>query len=368
MSLNQIYTFSLILTSIITGVFGISFFLIKPPVNANLRNYRLFRIIIALCYLSLCISNVCQLLCSSTNLQDQMLDQAIFISISSLQALLFTYAFITLIDYKLQVFKKISNGLLHVVVISIIIITAAVALEHTYFTYVFYGILCYYIALLIYFTRIFLKKYTIHLALVNEFYSDGENLRLQWIYYSFFASLLVGVLVIFTVVFYNNELLAILFMIYLSIFYTYFAIRFINYVLLFQFVEPLLQDEDCDNSCNCKEDCYETILKKHLDRWIQLEHYTQPNISIEQVAKELFTNRSYLSNYINKTENTTFREWIHTLRIVKAQYLLVENQQLTISKISELVGYADCSNFNKQFKKVTGQTASLWKEQHTTEM
>ncbi len=62
----------------------------------------------------------------------------------------------------------------------------------------------------------------------------------------------------------------------------------------------------------------------------------------------------------------TFREWINTQRIEKAKSLLINHPELQIMDITQLTGYSDSSNFNKQFVKFTGKSAKKWQSQFVT--
>ena len=87
--------------------------------------------------------------------------------------------------------------------------------------------------------------------------------------------------------------------------------------------------------------------------------YTR-NISLKEVADIAGMNQSAFCRYfLEKTSKTCF-QYINELRITYACKLLLE-RKLTISQICHEVGYNNISNFNRQFKKVTGYTPTEYR-------
>lgn len=88
--------------------------------------------------------------------------------------------------------------------------------------------------------------------------------------------------------------------------------------------------------------------------------YLSNKLTIEEVAKKLATNRSYLSQMINDQFKTNFNNFINEYRIKDAQRLLLENDSnnYSIEGISQSVGFSSKSTFNAAFKKFTGMRPS----------
>jgi two-component system response regulator YesN len=94
-----------------------------------------------------------------------------------------------------------------------------------------------------------------------------------------------------------------------------------------------------------------------------LKQYFKNSITIENVARDLYTNRTYLSHYINDNYHCTFKNWIQQLRIEQAKQLLHDTTNLAIYEISDQVGYADHSCFTHAFTRSTGVTPKQWRKQ-----
>ena len=89
--------------------------------------------------------------------------------------------------------------------------------------------------------------------------------------------------------------------------------------------------------------------------------YLNPKLTLQEVCSEIGTNRTYLSDYLNKVLKTTFYEYINGLRIARACEIIdamtPENKQ-SMLEVSEISGFNSISTFNRAFAKVMGQTPS----------
>ncbi len=78
------------------------------------------------------------------------------------------------------------------------------------------------------------------------------------------------------------------------------------------------------------------------------EHYTEP-ISLESLASHFFLSKYYLCRSFKEVTGYGINEYVHIHRIQKAKQLL-EETSLSISEISQSVGYESLSHFEKIFK------------------
>ncbi|MBW8352015.1 response regulator transcription factor [Bacillus sp. IITD106] len=90
------------------------------------------------------------------------------------------------------------------------------------------------------------------------------------------------------------------------------------------------------------------------------KHYDEP-ISLSSLAEHFHFNPSYLSTYFSTHHSIGFNEYLTHIRIEKAKEYL-QNQRISISEISGLVGYSDHSYFCKVFKKTTGMSPSKYRK------
>lgn len=90
----------------------------------------------------------------------------------------------------------------------------------------------------------------------------------------------------------------------------------------------------------------------------QKQLYLNSKLTINDVARAIGTNRTYLSSYLNNELNMTFYDFVNSMRIeMKAKQLLKEKvRNLTIEEIAQESGFNSVSTFHRAFLKHTGKT------------
>lgn len=88
--------------------------------------------------------------------------------------------------------------------------------------------------------------------------------------------------------------------------------------------------------------------------------YLNVNLTIEDVAAELNTNRVYVSRAVNNILNTSFRDYVNSLRINYAKDFMLSNPKATQEMIASNCGFIDGTAFNKKFRQITGMTPREW--------
>lgn len=88
--------------------------------------------------------------------------------------------------------------------------------------------------------------------------------------------------------------------------------------------------------------------------------YTEPELSLADLAAKLRVHPNYLSQTINEREGKSFFDYINNLRVEEFKRLaaLPESSQFTIMSLALDCGFNSKSTFNKNFKKVTGLSPS----------
>ena len=97
---------------------------------------------------------------------------------------------------------------------------------------------------------------------------------------------------------------------------------------------------------------------------IQNKYFLNPNCNLENLSKEINTNRQYLSQIINENYKINFNNFINSHRIKESRKLLLDknNDKYTIEAIGKLSGFKTRASFNSAFKKFTGVTPSFFKK------
>lgn len=77
------------------------------------------------------------------------------------------------------------------------------------------------------------------------------------------------------------------------------------------------------------------------------------DIGLEVVARKFFVSSAHLSRLFKKITGFSFIEYLQSIRIKEAEKLLAE-KKLSISEISEKVGYQNITSFGRVFKSING--------------
>jgi len=91
--------------------------------------------------------------------------------------------------------------------------------------------------------------------------------------------------------------------------------------------------------------------------------YLNPKLTLTELALFVGTNRTYMSNYINRVLNTTFFEFINSLRLNHATEMLVSTN-LTLEVIAEKSGFNSLSTFRRYFIHVHKCSPTVYKREH----
>lgn len=85
--------------------------------------------------------------------------------------------------------------------------------------------------------------------------------------------------------------------------------------------------------------------------------FLNPEISLNEVSRQLGTNRTYLSKAINSNLGINFYDYINKMRIKHAVSLLISSHgDYKIVQLSEDCGFGNRTSFNAAFNKFEGQT------------
>ena len=85
--------------------------------------------------------------------------------------------------------------------------------------------------------------------------------------------------------------------------------------------------------------------------------YLNPKLTITDVATAIGTNKTYLSNYLNNTLNTSFFDYINTFRINEACRIIEmmpERGRISMSVVAQKSGFNSLSSFHRYFENLKG--------------
>ncbi|OFY43229.1 MAG: hypothetical protein A2X18_09310 [Bacteroidetes bacterium GWF2_40_14] len=134
------------------------------------------------------------------------------------------------------------------------------------------------------------------------------------------------------------------------------AIKIIKKVL---FLSGLLEED-------IKEDCYVKIPKACTKTENAIETrklYLNQGFTLTMLAKELGTNRTYLSRYIGEVKRCRFTDYINNLRAEHAKNLLLTQEIQPLADIAMISGFGSVRAMNRSFLKNYGKLpATIRKE------
>lgn len=109
------------------------------------------------------------------------------------------------------------------------------------------------------------------------------------------------------------------------------------------------------------------IVEENAERINLIYHYTfnnfQDEITIEKVSGASNLSPNYFCRYFKSVTKKTYWQFLREIRIGYACKLLVEGV-MNVSEISFSCGFNNQSNFNRQFKLITGKTPLEYREDY----
>ena len=172
-------------------------------------------------------------------------------------------------------------------------------------------------------------------------------------------------------------------------FYIYLYCSYMNYLLLYEQVEQVLEEElspaeetavEASSDSNDSDGpdgpddmpdrearFLHTDLATRISGWIAADGYLRPGLTIRELADTLHTNRTYLSEYIKATGNGSFRDWVTGLRMEYAKRHMLQHPGQNISEIAEAAGFVSPSHFTRMFKAREGVSPSNWRKKQSGE-
>ena len=94
--------------------------------------------------------------------------------------------------------------------------------------------------------------------------------------------------------------------------------------------------------------------------------YTDPGISIRSIAEELHTNRTYLSQAINRTFGKSFPQVLAEYRVRAAIEMISDPEcDMPLKAIAADVGFSSSSVFFTTFRNIVGMTPAVYRKGQT---
>lgn len=212
-----------------------------------------------------------------------------------------------------------------------------------------------------------LRMYFRHRKFISQTYSYEEDINLDWILESLFLFAIFGIADLMWVIDDSVITKAVFNIVAIVLICRLFWLGFRQEAV------PVLTSDECNAHDSSPETTAESCgtlslspaqqdkIGKLLDNCLNnSELFLNPNLNLNDVAEALGTNRTYLSQYINGSLNTTFYEMVNQTRISHVLKLLNENPNQTIEQLLESSGFKSRSVFYKYFKQAVGKSPSAY--------
>ncbi len=91
------------------------------------------------------------------------------------------------------------------------------------------------------------------------------------------------------------------------------------------------------------------------------EHHSA-TLDLEQVAAEACLSKYHFSRLFHRMVGISYQDYLTQIRIEEAKQLLQQTPYLSFTRIAVRVGFGSLRNFEGQFKKVTSQSPSEYRQ------
>ena len=232
---------------------------------------------------------------------------------------------------------------------------------------------------------VLLRAYRRAVRTLDEYYSDEIAVYIRWM--SVLTYWAVGFGVTQGLLTFIPARYVVLWMLSAIPFYIYLYVSYKNYLLFYAKVNVAIENDEeqdefdadeadfaADDDANHDERqdgrgesltlAYNTErIAEGVEQWIQRNGFTQSGLTLMDLSRELCTNRTYLSTYINGHFHLSFREWVSSLRLEYAKKLLLTDPHLSVGKVARRAGYQSLSHFTASFTKSEGESPSKWRKE-----
>ena len=365
------FLYNLIAVYIIPGMmlaFSLCLFFLFVPKKDELKNYVFARKVMGTTFLVYSLALICEAWYREP-LASDLLNSMIVIAIGATQAFLFTFSLITLLNIN---FLTKRTACRETLTVTICIATAFVIFTFcppTMQALVFYVFSVWYMVLMARYIVIFRRYYRCYHQHMDNYFSDDERQRLQWVPVAFYSASAIGIAALLFA-WLITPFSQLLFMLTAVIYYSVFAIRFMNYVHVFPKIEtPLLEtaeamtDTDSGIAAESATTEEDHILMEQIEKLVSgKELYKKPDLSIANVAAICGKSHRVVSMAINHCQGVNFKTYINEYRVTEAVRLIDEGwlKQHTLDALAMETGFASRVNLYRAFKRKTGMSPTDW--------
>lgn len=345
---------------------GIILSLVRIERNEESRKIRIARLILVLSYFLLTVPDWLNIY----GLNDAGDKVAVTIVSASIQSLLFTFTLIAMIQPGFLTRKALTINIGLVGICSALFLTADSLWKIPLVTCV--AVAAVIVQFLLY-TWLFQKCYRKFVRQIQDYYDEEYESHLRWARNGFYAALAVGVSAMLSLT--VPDSLYNVFMCCYMAFYIWFANRFINYVIEFNYYLPAVKASAKESAETPPEPEPEVVssdfiesedlkerLKATLDEYVSAKDYLDSDKDRNYIIERCGVDPRFFRWYFQNVMVQDFRVWRANLRIEEAKRIIMATPDVSMNALAMRLGFGTSQNFYHHFKKVVGQTPTEYLE------
>ena len=193
-------------------------------------------------------------------------------------------------------------------------------------------------------------------------FSEIEKIDASWLRYVFIFSIVGQLAWLFTSLYAQvwADIIYYIVIILLWLLVLYYSWNFqpkgVNAEEMALIEDDLPKNERVINTPPIDKEVFENVM-------VREKIYLHPDLTLQELASALGTNRTYVSNYISQVIGMSFYDYINSLRIERSALPLIdEHPEFTFEYVARQSGFASMSTFRRAFVKQTGMTPRQYVE------
>lgn len=351
--------------AIICAVFSLLFLVLSVPDDRRLRDYRTCRKILAVAYFVFAFFSFIEFLNERRSiLPDQRITLCMTLIVASFETLFMPVSLVTIVNTDYLDRRRLGLELIPISLLSALLLVGlflplpTAAIEASF---IIFGL---------YFTTQLIRAFLLlarqsHWARerLDNYFSGREEEHIAWVRRIGCVSIASGPLILLAELF-PSWFLSFFVAVFSALAFTYVAIRYLNYVVVFQLLRPALASaEDGKRYQSSKLAGLDVDhLLAELENLMERERlYADESLNIAQLSERLGVTSHQLSELINAKLGVNFRAYVNSLRVEEAKRLLVELPEESVFDLALECGFSTKSTFHAAFSKSTGVTPTEWR-------
>ena len=124
--------------------------------------------------------------------------------------------------------------------------------------------------------------------------------------------------------------------------------------------QDAVRSGDCCDDGACQRQ-YDASLKDRFEEYFKSQKpFLNPELSLNDMAVALCTNKTYLSRMLNNGLGMNFSQVVNKYRVAYCMELFVKNPYLKLAELSDAAGFRSLSTFSLAFRLNTGEAPGDW--------